>query len=299
MDACEALRDQLDAVVLVGAQAIYLHTGGIDVALAEATKDSDLALDTRRLTDNPLIEQAMSDAGFYRHPVDPQPGGWFNPQGIPVDLMVAAAQSGVTGAKRRGVNLPPHDARAARRAVGLEAAMVDRTLMDVAALADTDPRHYRINVAGPAALLVAKLHKIGERQATGRPERLNDKDAHDIYRLLVATPTDALAEGVERLTSDPLSAAVTAGALDFLRDLFAAGPDALGSLMAGRAEGLAGGPDTVAAAAGILAADLLDALARRLVADDRTAPVWSTNSKPKPWSSDVVPPRTGDATSWS
>jgi len=37
LDALEALRAHLDALVLVGAQAIYLHTGAIDLALAEAT----------------------------------------------------------------------------------------------------------------------------------------------------------------------------------------------------------------------------------------------------------------------
>jgi hypothetical protein len=44
-----------------------------------------------------------------------------------------------------------------------------------------------INVAGPAALLVAKLHKLGERKDA--PHRLIDKHAYDVYRLLVATDT--------------------------------------------------------------------------------------------------------------
>lgn len=44
LDALEALADQRDALVLIGAQAIYLHTGAAVVALAEATKDSDLAI---------------------------------------------------------------------------------------------------------------------------------------------------------------------------------------------------------------------------------------------------------------
>lgn len=37
LDACDALQHQLAAVVLVGAQAIYLHTGSAEVALAETT----------------------------------------------------------------------------------------------------------------------------------------------------------------------------------------------------------------------------------------------------------------------
>ena len=33
------------SVILIGAQAIYLRTGNATFALAEATKDSDLAID--------------------------------------------------------------------------------------------------------------------------------------------------------------------------------------------------------------------------------------------------------------
>jgi hypothetical protein len=119
-----------------------------------------------------------------------------------------------------------------------------------------------VAVAGPAALLVAKLHKLGERVDT--PDRLNDKDAHDIYRLLVAIETPHLAGTCRQLISDRLSQEVTTRALGFIEQLFAAGPEALGSMMAGRAEEGVGQPETVAASASFLAQDLLDA-----VADDR------------------------------
>lgn len=49
LDALEALTEQQDSIVVVGAQAIYLHSGHADVAIAEATKDSDLAVDPRAL----------------------------------------------------------------------------------------------------------------------------------------------------------------------------------------------------------------------------------------------------------
>ncbi len=45
LDSLEALADQRDAVIVIGAQAIYKRTPVAPVALAEATKDSDLALD--------------------------------------------------------------------------------------------------------------------------------------------------------------------------------------------------------------------------------------------------------------
>lgn len=40
LDALEAAVDQLDAIVLVGAQAIYLHTGDADLAVAPYTTDA-------------------------------------------------------------------------------------------------------------------------------------------------------------------------------------------------------------------------------------------------------------------
>lgn len=64
LDALVALGGQSDAVVVIGAQAIYLQTGGVDVALAEATKDSDVALDPRSLAHDPLVEAAMRSGGF-------------------------------------------------------------------------------------------------------------------------------------------------------------------------------------------------------------------------------------------
>ena len=94
LDASDALEDHRDSVVVIGAQAIYLHTGSAQVALAEATKDSDLALDVRSLGDDPLIEVGMERANFRRNPKSNQLGAWVSPTGIPVDLMVPEALAG-------------------------------------------------------------------------------------------------------------------------------------------------------------------------------------------------------------
>ena len=130
--------------------------------------------------------------------------------------------------------------------------------MAARSLAAADPRVLSARGAGAAALLVAKLHKLGERQ--DHPTRLVDKDAHDIYRLLVAIPTSGLAAPLHRLTKDDLAGSVTAQALTYLADLFAAGPTATGSHMAGRAEEGVGEPDVVAASCAVLASDLLAAV---------------------------------------
>lgn len=90
LDALGALEPYLDAVVLIGAQAIYLHTSKALVALAETTKDSDIVLDARILPDTPPLEAAMRQAGFRLDSNSPQPGSWLNPDGIPVDLMIPA-----------------------------------------------------------------------------------------------------------------------------------------------------------------------------------------------------------------
>lgn len=258
LDALEALSDQRSALVLIGAQAIYLHTGGAPVALAETTRDSDLVVDPRALSDDPRLEEAMQRAGFHRNPADPQPGSWISPQGIPVDLMVPALLSGEGG--RRGGRIPPHSPRATRRAAGLEAAVVDHAPMIIQALDPTDPRAAEMNVAGPAALLVAKLHKLGERRTM--PGRLLDKDAHDVYRLLVTADTPALASSLRVLQRSDLAGSVTNEAIAYLEMLFATGPDALGAVMAGRAEALLGNAPVVSAASAALAADLVAALSR-------------------------------------
>jgi hypothetical protein len=172
LDALTALEAHRDSVVVIGAQAVYLHTGSAQVAVADATKDSDLSIDLRTLSDDPLIEEVMGRAGFRHDPLVDQPGSWLSSSGIPVDLMVPDA---IAGKGRRSVEALPHDRRALRRAVGLEAAVVDNAVFAIRALAPGDDRVVEARVAGPAALLVAKLHKLDDRQQT--PRRFLDKDA--------------------------------------------------------------------------------------------------------------------------
>ena len=65
LDALEALGEHREATILVGAQAIYLHTGAADLAVAEYTTDADLALDPALLAQVPPLEQALEGAGFH------------------------------------------------------------------------------------------------------------------------------------------------------------------------------------------------------------------------------------------
>jgi hypothetical protein len=94
--------------VLVGAQAIYIHTGEADVALATRTKDGDLVINPEILSPDPLLEQAMSKAGFTLNLSRRQPGEWLSSDGVPVDLLVPEA---LGGAGRRGSHPPARQDR--------------------------------------------------------------------------------------------------------------------------------------------------------------------------------------------
>lgn len=269
LDAVEALADHRDGLVLVGAQAIYLYTGDADVAIATTTKDSDIALIPMRLPADPTLETAMREGRFAHDRTQQQPGEWIPPDDLapPVELLVPADLSG--GGGHRGARIPPHSKYAARVVPGLEAAAVSHRATVVASLEpDADPRQVTLNVATPAALLVAKSYKLGERAAEG-PGRLLDKDAHDIYRLLRAVSADEVAEDLRWLLEDDVAGAITRQALTWLEDL-ARDPTALVPVMAGRAEEIAGDPVEVAQSTWALVQDVLDGLRPEREAERRS-----------------------------
>lgn len=68
LDALEALEAHLDALVITGAQAVDLHTGATEIALAEFTTDGDVAVDPDLLSSDPRVEDAMRAGGFTPDP---------------------------------------------------------------------------------------------------------------------------------------------------------------------------------------------------------------------------------------
>ena len=253
LDAADALAQQLDAVVLVGAQAIYLHTGEADFAVAEYTTDADFCIAPEDLSDRPLLAESLEAHGFS---LREHPGAWMSPDGIPVDLMVPAA---LAGAGSRGARLGPHGKQAARRARGLEGALIHRERIRIASLRPGDARTVSMLVAGPAALLVAKVHKIAERIGTG--DRVSDKDALDVLRLLQAIDTAMLANGLAHLENHEISAAVTTEAVSQLAPLFGT-PEAAGIAMAIRAARPNAQAQVISASFIALVSDLLTATTR-------------------------------------
>jgi hypothetical protein len=127
LDALAALAPHGDAVIIAGAQAIYLRTAGLaDIAVAPFTTDGDLALDPSLLGREPVLEMMMQEAGFdLQTTVDGhvEPGIWQIvvpiagiEAAVPIDLIVPEGVA--TGGGRRGARLGPHGKRAARRLVG-------------------------------------------------------------------------------------------------------------------------------------------------------------------------------------
>ena len=80
LDAADALAAHLDSVVLVGAQAVYLHTGETELfdAAAPYATDADLAIARADLADSPLLDELLMRRGFaLREPL----GRWVSPDG--------------------------------------------------------------------------------------------------------------------------------------------------------------------------------------------------------------------------
>jgi hypothetical protein len=249
LDALDALGPHRKAVVLVGAQAIYLHVGEGDLAVSPYTTDGDLTIDPRELDDEPKLVEVLEEAGFQ---LTAPPGSWTR-AGVQIDLMVPASMG---GAGRRGARLGAHGKDIARKASGLEGAVVDYAPVRVASLEPGEDRAFDINVAGVAALLVAKLHKIDERK--DNHARRQDKDGLDVLRLLRFAETSSLAMTLKNLAQHPISGDVTRQARDFLENLFSASK-AIGAQMAVRA--------SVGLEDGHVIALSCETLAKRLLAD--------------------------------
>lgn len=254
LDALEALGSHRSAVVLVGAQALYSHTSRFKSNIAEYTQDADLAFRPELLTSSPLLEVALTDAGFTPD-IKGQPGRWISPGKIPVDFMVPER---LAGTKKRSAGVDPHAKYTARNTRGIEGCLVENDIQLIQSLDSADQRGYQIAVAGPSSLLIAKTIKIAERIEANR--KLEDKDAHDIYRLLSAVPVETLILGFRKLTSHPLSTEITEIGLQSFDVLFAKGPDAEGSMRAGQAEFGFGSPETISQSVAFLARDLLNSL---------------------------------------
>lgn len=217
LDALDILAAHVDSLVLIGAQAIYEHTGPGSLFVPPTTTDADFALDGDLLGSSPEIASLLASAGFKVG----QPGHWVNAQGLAVDLMVAPHQSGRRKASARAAHLEHHSNDTARIGPGLAAAITDNSLCEIVAFDPGDPRRRSVRVAGPGALLVAKVIKINDRlgdAARGQQTRVIDKDALDLLRILQAVSTEDLADSLRQHAPESAAGVDTATALRVVRE---------------------------------------------------------------------------------
>ncbi len=220
LDTLESLGDHMrKSVVVVGAQAVYLRVADMPTRLVAYTTDGDITVDPRGGATGPDVTKAMERADFR---LDEQPGIWRTQ--LPgddvttVDLMVPEAFNPEPG--KRSARLDGESTRAARYVQGVEACIVDYDRMVIASLDDADPRRYEVGVAGPAALIIAKLFKLRDRLANvRRPDRIEPKDAYEVFRLLQLQKDDIVSRWRVCLLED-VSRAVAQDAIAILDELF-------------------------------------------------------------------------------
>lgn len=255
LDVLELLDAHRASIIVVGAHAIYLQTANASLQVAPFTRDSDFALDPKSLKVEPLIDKLLLENG-YRLIDDHLPGSWTR-EGDEVDFMVP---SSVSGGGRRAARIPPHGKIVARKTVGLEGALVDFDWLQITSLEAHDSRGFMVRVAGPAALITAKLFKIRDRVEDGREERIHNKDAHDIFRLLADVQLDVLRHRFRKLQQASISTVIYEEGLSLLDHYFAHSVDAIGVKMVGAAEEEIGKPSVAQQQVFGLARELLDSL---------------------------------------
>jgi hypothetical protein len=179
---------------------------------------------------------------------------------VAVDIMVVPHQAGTISKTARSARIPPHAKTVGRIAPGLEPALIDNTVHRIASFEDEDPREYRLRVANPAALVVAKAIKVAEHEGDARrqPDRLKAKDALDMFQLLQTVETDAFAAGFRGHRTDPEAARVSTQGVAFI----AAEGTRPDGLLPRLATDAAFGDPSVAPAFAALAKALVDALDR-------------------------------------
>ncbi|SCX05914.1 hypothetical protein [Candidatus Aquiluna sp. UB-MaderosW2red] len=201
LGALETLPPHLDSLILVGAQAVYLNSNHIELPLAPATSDADIAFDTRSLEVIPEIGKLLKQAGYLENALAAKnPGHWINAEGVPLDLFQPRIIS-TRGVKSRSANLGPPDQDPLRIIDGLNSALVDNSVLTVNSFETQDIRSFEIKVAGPAALIIVKTAKISDR-LRGSDHTLISKDAHDVYRPPLAKETQLRGQPGQHLRED-------------------------------------------------------------------------------------------------
>lgn len=259
IEALEALGSHREAIILVGAQAIYMQVGEGNFGVPPYTTDADLVLNPALVKTDPKLDQVLKAAGFMLDRSEANAVGSWMKDDVAVDLMVPAS---IGGSGRRSARIDGQARNIIRKTHGLEACLIDNDLMEVISFSDENQPTTSIKVAGPAGLMVAKLLKIEERtsqESSGQSNRVNNKDSLDIFRLLHYEPTD-LKNRLNKVINEPLSAQAAKQALDYFEKAFGH-PDSIGCIMAADAARGYADPDEIRMRASILTKRLISSLA--------------------------------------
>lgn len=119
-------------------------------------------------------------------------------------------------------------------------ALVDRDVLHLDAMGEPSRQGVDVHVAGVAALLCAKSWKLSERIAdadAGRPWRLREKDAADVWRLMMVGDPRAVRSTFAEHEGDATLGRPIAAGREMLIDLFrpgGRGPEMAASNLAGK-----------------------------------------------------------------
>lgn len=259
MEALGALGAHREAVILVGAQAVYMQVGEGDFGIPPYTTDADIAFDPDLVMPTPKLDQRLEEAGFVLDRSDLNAVGSWVKDGVAVDLMVP---SSLGGSGRRSARIEGQSKNVIRKTHGLEACLIDNDEMNVASFGNFDQQSFAIKVAGPAGLLTAKLIKLEERieaDPSGRAGRVSNKDALDIFRLLQYDAVK-LQHRMRKVIANPRSSQASIQAVTYLKTAFAK-PNLIGCQMAADAARGYANADEVCMRASILASRLAESVA--------------------------------------
>jgi hypothetical protein len=225
----KALKEFKEAVTVIGAHAVHIW---VEQAWGptgmEATRDGDIVLNPVFVAADPKLIDVMAGVGI-TPALEDRPGiyGFADEadmewrQRTTVDLIVPEAYAG-PGRRAARILGQRH---ATSRAVGLELALWDRTLAALTTL-DDPTESVEAYVAGPAALLTAKVHKVHKvherlADAQTRPARLKAKDSGDVALLMmVSDPAQVAQVMVEAVVEHPEISDVVTKAAMWLTELY-------------------------------------------------------------------------------
>lgn len=224
IDVIIGLSEHGEALTVLGGHAVTEVTRNVpSLPPPDTTRDGDLGVIPQLLTSDPRIPERMLELG-YEQARPERPGVWSpiaqRERSIhardSVDLIapMSLSRDGMTSRRAiRSARVGDHGTSVSATA-GTELSVVDRHRATLRAFdSDASVETY---IAGPAALLCAKAHKIHDRMKPSELERnsqrLRPKDFADVYRLLHVITGDDARSVFQRGIEDPrVSEAVETG----------------------------------------------------------------------------------------